>query len=74
MKTRLKLIALIVGLAMLWVSSAWAATPPTPQFAFTGFIQEATLDTTGAVCTPTPQTDAAGAVIDLPGRVWEAFL
>lgn len=61
------LTGLFLSLALLFVigASAQAATPPTPQFAFTGFIQEATLDTTGAVCTPAPQTNALGGAVDV---------
>ncbi len=52
---------LVLGLGLLWATGAWALTPPPmPQFFFTGFIQEATLDTTGAICTPTAQTAADG--------------
>jgi hypothetical protein len=40
-----------------------AATPPVPAgFDITGFIQEATLDTTGAVCNPTHPRLAGGTV------------
>ena len=74
MKTRFKLLALFVGLAMLWVSSAWAQTPPTPQFAFLGFIQEATLDTGFTICTPPndpvtllPSPRLAGGTITVNG-------
>lgn len=53
---------LLLGLGLLWATGAWAQsqTPPTPQFDMTGFIQEATLDTTGAICTPSndPATNA----------------
>jgi hypothetical protein len=49
------LYALFV-LTLLWASWSSAQTPPpTPQFAFVGFIQAATLDTTAKICTPAPQ-------------------
>ncbi len=58
---------LFLALGLLWAIGAWAQTqtPPTPQFFFTGFIQEATLDTTGAICTPAAQVNAAGVPIDV---------
>ncbi len=63
---KLLITTLVLGLGLLWATGAWAlTTPPNPQFFFTGFIQEATLDTTGAVCTPAPQIDALGAAIDV---------
>jgi hypothetical protein len=46
-------------------ATAGALTAPTPQFSFTGFIQEATLDTAGAVCTPAAQVDRAGSPLDV---------
>src|SRR5512142_3222387 len=54
MISRLKLAALSLGLALLLATEAMAQTqaPPTPQFDFLGFIQEATLDTTNTICTP----------------------
>ncbi|MBI4537616.1 MAG: hypothetical protein HY712_06635 [candidate division NC10 bacterium] len=54
MKRRWMLATPLLGLALLWAigASAQTLTPPTPQFGFTGFIQEATLDTAGAICTP----------------------
>ncbi len=57
------LTTLLVGLGLLWATGAWALTPPTPQFGFTGFIQEATLDTAGAICIP-KTVDAAGNQVD----------
>lgn len=50
----LSLLALLLILAqLLWIGGASAQTPsPTPQFAFLGFIQEATLDTGFTICTP----------------------
>src|SRR5207244_3946450 len=54
---RSKMLSYLGGLTLMlpWVigAPAQALTPsPTPQFAFTGFIQAATLDTTGAICKP----------------------
>jgi hypothetical protein len=63
MRSRLMLTTLLVGLGLLWATGAWALTPPTPQFGFTGFIQEATLDTAGAICIP-KTVDAAGNQVD----------
>ena len=58
---KLLITTLVLGLGLLWATGAWALTPPPmPQFFFTGFIQEATLDTTGAICTPAAQTAADG--------------
>lgn len=57
MRATLKLHMWFVVLVLLLAAGASAQqTPPPPQFAFTGFIQEATLDTTGAICTPAPQS------------------
>lgn len=46
------------GLLAAASAGAQSQTPPTPQFFITGYIQEATLDTSGAICTPgnDPQT------------------
>ncbi len=57
---KLLITTLVLGLGLLWATGAWALTPPTPQFAFTGFIQEATLDTGFLICTP-PVDPATGA-------------
>ncbi|HSB79012.1 MAG TPA: hypothetical protein VLM91_09500 [Candidatus Methylomirabilis sp.] len=49
------LLALVLVLAQLPVAggvSAQTQPPPTPQFDMLGFIQEATLDTANAICTP----------------------
>src|SRR5690242_14322015 len=65
MKGILRLTTLFVVLLLLWAVGATAQqTPPTPQFAFTGFIQQATLDTTGQICTPAAQTDVNGVTLD----------
>jgi K319-like protein len=52
MRSRLSIVCL--GLALLlWATGAAAQqlTPPPPAFDMTGFIQTATLDTAGAICT-----------------------
>lgn len=51
MKSVLKLTPMLLPGVLLAVET-YAATPPTPRFDIVGFIQEATLDTTGAICTP----------------------
>ncbi|MGZ4994543.1 MAG: PKD domain-containing protein [Methylobacter sp.] len=51
MKSLLRLTALLLP-GFFAAAGAYAATPPTPQFDVLGFIQEATLDTAGAICTP----------------------
>jgi len=53
---------LFMLLMLMSADGAWAQTPPTPQFAFLGFIQEATLDTAGTVCTPAHPRLAGGTV------------
>lgn len=52
-RVRIRVLPMLAALC-LFANAAEAQTqaPPTPQFAFTGFMQEATLDTTGAICTP----------------------
>jgi K319-like protein len=57
------IVVLCAGL-LLWATGARAqtATPPTPQFDMLGFIQEATLDTGGAICAPTHPRLAGGTM------------
>src|SRR5512146_30175 len=57
-----KFTVLLVGLALLMATGAFAATPPPAQFDVEGFIQDATLDTTGAICTPTDPLLAGGTI------------
>ena len=53
MRSRVLSYLLVLTLTLPWAIGASAQAPtPTPQFAFTGFIQAATLDTSGAICTP----------------------
>ena len=53
MRSRMLSYLGVLTLTLPWAIGASAQAPtPTPQFAFTGFIQAATLDTSGAICTP----------------------
>jgi len=63
MLSRFKFSALLLGLILLWAPRAYAVTPAPPaQFDVTGFIQEATLDTTGGICVPTDPKLAGGTM------------
>jgi hypothetical protein len=68
MKPKPSIRLLSFALALLWAVGASAqvtpgsSTPPTPAFDITGFIQEATLDTTNSVCTPADPVLAGGTM------------
>lgn len=64
MRSKWKLCALSLGSMVLGTTPAAAqtATAPPPQFDMVGFIQEATLDVSGAVCTPTDPALAGGTL------------
>ena len=66
MRPSSKFTVLLVGLALMVATAAIAAppvqTPPPAQFDVEGFVQEATLDTTGAICTPTDPLLAGGTI------------
>jgi hypothetical protein len=68
MRSKLTFTIFLVGLGLLWVTGASAQvtpgsqTPPPPAFDMTGFIQEATLDTTNAICTPADPVLAGGTM------------
>ncbi|MEM5786311.1 MAG: hypothetical protein AAGU11_03260 [Syntrophobacteraceae bacterium] len=63
MRTKLQFL-LVVSLVLLSAMGAMAQTqtPPDPQFAFTGFIQEATLDNSGEICSPASPRLAGGTI------------
>ena len=58
----LALTLALLCLALLWATGAWAQqfTPPPPGFDMIGFIQEATLDTAGAICPHDATNDPTG--------------
>lgn len=64
MRSRLTLTMLVLGLTLVSATGAWAQTisPPAPQFDMLGHIQEATVDTTGAICTATDPRLRGGTV------------
>src|SRR2546421_9388195 len=70
MRSRVLSYLLVLTLTLPWAISASAQAPtPTPQFAFTGFIQAATLDTSGAICRSEEHTSELQSRSDLVCRL-----
>lgn len=53
MNSNARLVRLILGAGLSWGFGVQSQEAPTPQFDILGYIQEATLDTTGAICQTT---------------------
>jgi hypothetical protein len=59
---------LLISILALSAPGAWSQTiaPPPPQFTMLGYIQEATVDSTGAICT-TPDPRLRGGTVTING-------